>query len=95
MKLKPLADHVVVKPLEETDKTAGGIILPDTAKEKPTKGQVVAVGSGRVLGNGRVVPPAVKVGDRVIYGKYGGNEVKVGGQEYRIVQESEILAVIE
>lgn len=95
MKLKPLADHVVVKPLEENDKTAGGIILPDTAKEKPTKGQVVAVGSGRVLGNGRVVPPAIKVGDRVIYGKYGGNEVKVGGQEYRIVQESEILAVIE
>jgi len=95
MKLKPLADHVVVKPLEETDKTAGGIIIPDTAKEKPTKGQVVAVGSGRVLGNGRVVPPAVKVGDRVIYGKYGGNEVKVGGQEYRIVQESEILAVID
>jgi len=95
MKLKPLADHVVVKPLEETDKTAGGIIIPDTAKEKPTKGQVVAVGSGRVLGNGRVVPPAVKVGDRVIYGKYGGNEVKDGGQEYRIVQESEILAVID
>jgi len=95
MKLKPLADHVVVKPLEEADKTAGGIILPDTAKEKPTKGQVVAVGSGRVLGNGRVVPLAVKVGDRVIYGKYGGNEVKVGGQEYRIVQESEILAVVE
>jgi len=95
MKLKPLADHVVVKPLEETDKTAGGIILPDTAKEKPTKGQVVAVGSGRVLGNGRVIPLAVKVGDRVIYGKYGGNEVKLGGQEYRIVQESEILAVID
>jgi len=94
MKLKPLADNVVVVPLEAADKTAGGIILPDTAKEKPTKGEVVAVGSGRVLGNGRVVPLAVKVGDRVLYGKYGGNEIKVGGKEYRIVQESEILAVI-
>ena len=68
MKLRPLADHVVVKPLEESDRTSGGIILPDTAKEKPTKGEVVAVGSGRVLGNGRVVPLAVKVGDRVLYG---------------------------
>jgi len=95
MKLKPLADNVVVIPLEAADKTAGGIILPDTAKEKPTKGEVVAVGSGRVLGNGRVVPLAVKVGDRVLYGKYGGNEIKVGGKEYRIVQESEILAVID
>lgn len=95
MKLKPLADNVVVVPLEAADKTAGGIILPDTAKEKPTKGEVVAVGSGRVLGNGRVVPLAVKVGDRVLYGKYGGNEIKVGGKEYRIVQESEILAVID
>lgn len=94
MKLRPLADNVVVIPLEAADKTAGGIILPDTAKEKPTKGEVVAVGSGRVLGNGRVVPLAVKVGDRVLYGKYGGNEIKVGGKEYRIVQESEILAVI-
>ncbi|HEY3227356.1 MAG TPA: co-chaperone GroES [Planctomycetota bacterium] len=95
MKLRPLADHVVVVPLEESDKTSGGIILPDTAKEKPTKGEVVAVGSGRVLGNGRVIPLAVKVGDRVLYGKYGGNEIKLGGKEYRIVQESEILAVIE
>ena len=95
MKLRPLADHVVVKPLEATDKTAGGIILPDTAKEKPTKGEVVAVGSGRVLGNGKVVPLAVEKGDRVIYGKYGGNDIKLGGEEYKIVQESEILAVIE
>ncbi|HTF56007.1 MAG TPA: co-chaperone GroES [Planctomycetota bacterium] len=95
MKLRPLADNVVVIPLEAADKTAGGIILPDTAKEKPTKGEVVAIGSGRVLGNGRVVPLAVKVGDRVLYGKYGGNEMKVGGKEYRIVQESEILAVID
>ena len=95
MKLRPLGDHVVVKPLEATDKTAGGIILPDTAKEKPTKGEVVAVGAGRVLGNGKTVPLAVKEGDRVINGKYGGNDIKLGGQEYKIVQESEILAVIE
>jgi chaperonin GroES len=95
MKLRPLGDHVVVKPLEATDKTAGGINLPDTAKEKPTKGEVVAVGAGRVLGNGKTVPLAVKEGDRVIYGKYGGNDIKLGGQEYKIVQESEILAVIE
>lgn len=95
MKLRPLGDHVVVKPLEATDKTAGGIILPDTAKEKPTKGEVIAVGSGRVLGNGKVVPVAVKTGDRILYGKYGGNDIKLAGQEYKIVQESEILAIIE
>ena len=95
MKLRPLADHVVVKPLESTDRTAGGIILPDTAKEKPTKGEVIAVGSGRVLSNGKTVAPAVKKGDRVLYGKYGGNDIKIEGQEYKIVQESEILAVIE
>ena len=95
MKLKPLNDRVVVSPLEAEEKTPGGVILPDTAKEKPTKGEVVAVGSGRVLGNGKVVPLAVKKGDRVIYGKYGGNDIKLGGEEYKIVQESEILAVIE
>ena len=94
MKLKPLGDHVVIKPLEAEDKTAGGILLPDTAKEKSTKGQVVAVGSGRVLPNGRVVPPAVKEGDTVLYTKYAGSEVKVEGKELKIVQESEILAIL-
>ncbi|HYF00044.1 MAG TPA: co-chaperone GroES [Planctomycetota bacterium] len=95
MKLKPLADHVVIRPLEAEDRTPGGIVLPDTAKEKSTKGEVVAVGSGRVLPNGRVVSLSVKVGDTVLYSKYAGSEVKVDGKELKIVQESEILAVID
>jgi chaperonin GroES len=95
MKLKPLGDNVVIKPLEAEDRTAGGIVLPDTAKEKSTKGEVVAVGSGRVLPNGRVVSLAVKAGDTVIYSKYAGSEVKVDGKELKIVQESEILAIVD
>ncbi len=95
MKLKPLGDHVVIKPLEAEDRTPGGIVLPDTAKEKSTKGEVVAVGSGRLLPNGRVVALAVKAGDTVIYSKYAGSEVKVDGKELKIVQESEILAVVD
>ncbi|HEX7900113.1 MAG TPA: co-chaperone GroES [Planctomycetota bacterium] len=95
MKLKPLGDNVVIKPLEAEDRTPGGIVLPDTAKEKSTKGEVVAVGSGRVLPNGRVVALAVKAGDTVIYSKYAGSEVKVDGKELKIVQESEILAIVD
>ncbi len=95
MKLKPLGDHVIVKPSEASDKTAGGILLPDSAKEKATRGQVVAVGPGSVLANGKRVPPAVKAGDTVIYGKYGGSDVKIDGQEMKILQESEILAVVD
>jgi chaperonin GroES len=95
MKLKPLGDHVVIKPLEAEDRTPGGIVLPDTAKEKSTKGEVVAVGSGKVLPNGRVVALAVKAGDTVIYSKYAGSEVKVDGKELKIVQESEILAIVD
>ena len=95
MKLRPLGDHVVVKPLESEDKTPGGIVLPDSAKEKPTKGEVVAVGKGRTLTNGRVVEPQVKKGDKVYYGRYAGTEVKVDGVEYMIVTENDILAVIE
>lgn len=94
MKLRPLEDHVVVKPLEAEDRTAGGIILPDTAKEKSTKGEVVAVGKGRVLPAGKLVEPHVKPGDKVIYGKYAGTDIKIDGQEYKIVRESEILAII-
>lgn len=94
MKLKPLSDHVVIKPLEAEDKTAGGILLPDTAKEKSTRGEVMAVGSGRVTANGRVVKPAVSTGDIVIYSKYAGSEVKVDGKELKIVQENEILAIV-
>jgi chaperonin GroES len=95
MKLKPLGDHVVILPLEAEDRTPGGIVLPDTAKEKSTKGEVVAVGSGKVLANGRVVPLSVKEGDKVLYSKYAGSEVKIDGKEYKIVTESEILAVLE
>lgn len=95
MKLKPLGDHVVIRPLEAEDRTPGGIVLPDTAKEKSTKGEVVAVGSGKVLSNGRVVPLSVKEGDKVLYSKYAGSEVKLDGKEYKIVTESEILAVLE
>ena len=94
MKLRPLDDHVVVKPLEAEDKTAGGIILPESAKEKSTTGEVIAVGLGRILTNGKRVAMAVKKGDKVIYGKYGGTEVKLNGDEYRILTEGEILAVI-
>ncbi len=94
MKLKPLSDHVVIKPLEAEEKTAGGILLPDTAKEKSTRGEVMAVGSGRIMPNGRVVKPAVSTGDIVIYSKYAGSEIKVDGKELKIVQESEILAIV-
>jgi len=95
MTLKPLGDRVVVKTIEEEEKTAGGIYLPDTAKEKPQKGEVIAVGSGKLLDNGERVPLEVKVGDKVIFAKYGGTEVKVNGTEYLILRESDILAVAE
>lgn len=93
--LKPLEDRVVVKVIEEEQKTQGGIVLPDTAKEKPQEGEVVAVGPGRLLDNGTRVAPAVKVGDRVVFAKYSGTEVKVDGQEYLIMRESDILAIKE
>lgn len=94
MNLRPLEDNVVIKPLESEDKTPGGIVLPDTAKEKSTKGQIVAVGKGKVLPSGKLVEPHVKVGDKVIYGKYAGSDVKIEGVEYKIIAESEILAII-
>lgn len=93
MQLKPLGDRVVVKAIEAEEKTKGGIILPDTAKDKPQEGEVIAVGPGRVLDNGNRVAPEVKVGDRVIYSKYGGTEVKVDDVEYLVVRESDLLAV--
>ncbi len=91
--LRPLGDRVVVKVVEAEEKTAGGIILPDTAKDKPQEGEIIAVGTGRVLENGNRVAPEVKVGDRVIFSKYGGTEVKVGDTEYLIIRESDLLAV--
>jgi chaperonin GroES len=91
--IKPLADRVVVKALSGEEKTRGGIVLPDTAKEKPQEGEVIAVGPGRVLENGGRLTPEVKVGDRVVFAKYGGAEVKIDGEEYLILRESDILAV--
>lgn len=93
--LKPLGDRVVVKVIEEEERTAGGIVLPDTAKEKPQKGEVIAVGTGRLLDNGERVPLEVKNGDKVIFAKYGGTEVKLGGEEYLILRESDILAIAQ
>jgi len=93
--LKPLADRVVVRAITAEEKTRGGIVLPDTAKEKPQEGEVVAVGPGRLLDNGQRLPPEVKVGDRVIYPKYGGTEVKLGEEEYLVLRESDILAIRE
>ncbi len=91
--LKPLGDRVVLKVIEEEEKTPGGIVLPDTAKEKPTVGEVIAVGPGRVLDNGQKVAPEVKKGDKVIFSRYGGTEVKIDGDEYLIMRESDILAI--
>jgi chaperonin GroES len=93
--LRPIGDKVVVQVLEEEEKTAGGIFLPDTAKKKPQEGRVVAVGPGRVLQDGTRAPMSVKVGDRVIFSKYGGNEVEVDGEEYTILDEDQIYAVRE
>ncbi|MBU4445982.1 co-chaperone GroES [bacterium] len=94
MAIKPLADRVVVKPAEAEEKTSGGIILPDTAKEKPQEGTVVATGPGKVSDNGTKVPMEVKTGDKILYGKYSGTEVTIDGEEHLIMRESDILAII-
>ncbi|AJH79259.1 MULTISPECIES: co-chaperone GroES [Heyndrickxia] len=93
--LKPLGDRVVIELVESEEKTASGIVLPDTAKEKPQEGKVVAVGSGRTLDNGERVAIDVAAGDRIIFSKYAGTEVKYDGKEYLILRESDILAVVE
>jgi chaperonin GroES len=93
--IRPLGDKVVVEAVEEEAKTTGGIFLPDTAKQKPYEGKVVAVGSGRVLESGDRAPMAVKVGDRVVYSKYGGNEITVEGKDYLILDQESIYAVHE
>ena len=96
MEIKPLGDRILLKPLEAEEKTRGGIVLPDTAKEKPQEGKVVAVGPGKVLESGKVQPVEVKVGDVVLYGKYSGTEVATkDGEEYLIVREEDIVAVIK
>jgi chaperonin GroES len=93
--LKPLADHIIVQVVTEEQKTQGGIVLPDTAKEKPQEASVIAVGPGRLLDNGSRVSPEVKTGDRVIFAKYSGTEIKIDGEEYLILRESDVLAVRE
>ena len=95
MNLKPLGDKIVVKVLTKEEKTKGGIVLPDTAKEKPTEGEVMAIGTGKILENGQKLPLEVKVGDRIIFSKYAGTEVKVDGEEFVIFSERDVLAIIE
>jgi chaperonin GroES len=95
MQVRPLRDRVLVRRIEQQEQRIGGIIVPDTAKEKPQQARVVAVGSGRVNDQGHVVPPDVKAGDYVLIGKYAGSEIKLGGEEYVIVREDEILGVME
>jgi chaperonin GroES len=94
LKIRPLDDRVVVEPLEAEEKTAGGILLPDTAKQKPQRGLIVAAGPGKLLDSGKRSPLAIAKGDEVLYGKYAGNDVKVGAKELKILRESDILAKI-
>ncbi len=93
-KITPLADRVVVKPLEDTEEMRGGLYIPDTAKEKPQQGEVIAVGPGKVNDDGKRVPMEVKAGDRVLYGKYSGTEITVDGDEVLILRESDVLAIV-
>lgn len=95
MKIRPLHDRILVKRLEGEEKSKGGIIIPDTAKEKPAEGKVLSVGKGKVLENGEVKPLDIKEGDRILFSKYSGTEVKIGGEEYLIMREDDILGVIE
>jgi chaperonin GroES len=95
MKLRPLNDRVIVKRLEEEETTVGGIIIPDTAKEKPQQAKVIAVGKGRTLDNGQLIPLTVKEGDRVLFGKYAGTEIKIDGDEHLIMREDDILAIVQ
>ncbi len=95
MKIRPLGDRVLIKRVAEEDKTKGGIIIPDTAKEKPQEGKVVAVGKGKTNEDGKVTPLDVKAGDKILFGKYSGSEVKLNGEEHLILREEDILGIIE
>lgn len=95
MKVKPLQDRLVVKRIEEEEKTKGGIIIPDAAKEKPQEGRVIAVGDGKVLESGQKAALTVKVGDKILFGKYSGTEIKIDGEEHLILREDDVLAIIE
>jgi chaperonin GroES len=94
MNVTPLSDRVIIRPLEAEQKTAGGIIIPDNAKEKPQKGEVIAVGSGKIADNGQKIEMSLKNGDKVLYGKYSGTEVSIDGTDYLIMRESDVLAVL-
>jgi len=95
MKIRPLHDRILVKRIEEGEQVKGGIIIPDTAKEKPQRGEIIAAGNGKVLDNGERIALDVKVGDKVLFGKYSGNEVKLDNEEYLIMREDDILGIIE
>jgi len=95
MKIRPLHDRIIVKRIEEQEVKKGGIIIPDTAKEKPQEGKVIAVGTGKVNDEGKKIPPDVKAGDRILFGKYSGSEVKVEDEEYLILKEEDVLGIIE
>jgi len=95
MKIQPLGDRIVIEVLEAKEKTKGGIVLPDTAKEKPQEGKVVAVGKGRVTEDGKIVPLEVKVGDKILYGKYSGSEINIEDKEYLIIKEEDVLAIVK
>jgi len=94
-KIRPLHDRVIVRRLEEERKSAGGIVIPDTAKEKPVQGEVIAVGTGKILEDGKVRPLDVKVGDKILFGKYSGTEVKVGDEELLVMREEDIMGIVE
>jgi chaperonin GroES len=95
MKIRPLQDRVIVQRIEEEERTKGGIIIPDTAKEKPQEGKVIAAGKGKMSDEGKLVPLSVKAGDRILFGKYSGTEVKVEGKDYLIMREDDILGIVE
>lgn len=95
MNIRPLHDRVIIKRMEEEEKTEGGIVIPDTAKEKPIRGEVIAVGNGKLLENGEVRPPDIKKGDKVLFGKYSGTEVKLNGHDVLVMREDDVMAVIE
>ena len=95
MKIRPLQDRIIVKRVQEEEKTKGGIIIPDTAKEKPQEGKVVAVGKGKMTEQGKLLTPDVKAGDKILFGKYSGSEVKIEGEEHLILREDDILGVLE
>jgi chaperonin GroES len=94
MKVRPLHDRLLVRRIEEKESVKGGIIIPDTAKEKPQEGEVIAVGAGKILENGTKITPEVKVGDKILFGKYSGTDIKIDGEEYLILREDEVLAVL-